>query len=238
MKLIGKGIMLNASGGVPFLDYGDLQVNFGLDLVSIPRGDIAGRYYVPVGMPVSGRLSWFDLSADLLASLLGSQSDTGTVRRVVGESQTIPGSSPYSLDLNHGDILPATEVVLGGDGARFRRVSSSPDEGEYSIDEETLTFNSADAGKRVYVSYFYDDPSSGHKIVLSPQGLPTRFKLVGSLNLYDMANTENGDLVVIGERCVRTSPLNLGAAVGDYGRFSFEFALENVNPGDITLYMP
>lgn len=238
MKLIGKGVILDASGGLPFLDYGELQIIFGLDVLSIPRGDIAGRYYVPVGMPVTGRLTWFDISAELLASLLGAGAEQGTVRRVVSESHTIPDESPYTVDLDHQANLGATEVVMGSDGTRFRRVATSPSSGEYSITDYTLTFSSEDGGKTIYVSYFYSDPSSGSTIVLAPQGLPSRFKLVGSLNLYDIAEEESGDLVLVAERCVRTSPLNLGASVGEYGRFGFDFALENITAGDITLYMP
>jgi len=238
MKLIGKGAILDASGGLPFCDYGELVVNFGLDVLGIPRGDIAGRCYVPVGAPVTGRLTWFDLSSELLASLLGAQTEQGTVRRVVSEAGTIPEEEPYSLQMEKQSNLFATEVVMGSDGRRFRRVVVSPQSGDYAIDGYTLTFCADDAGKKVYISYFYSDSVSGAKIVLSPQGLPTRFKLVGSLNLYEQAEGESGDLVIIAERCVRTGPLAVGASVGEYGRFGFEFALENVVAGDITLYLP
>lgn len=239
MKLIGKGLIVDAGRGVDFPDYGDLELTFGLNVLNIPAPAATGGYVVPYDAPVTGRIGWYDLSADLLAAVSGNAVAEGTVRRAESEPHDIPASSPYTVTLTHATPLALTDMVVRDDGARMTRVAGAPAAGQYAVAAATLTFNAADAGRRVYVDYFYTQAGAGHQVVVSPFALPAEFKLIAALKLYDTgANEFAGELVAAAEHCRRTGPLAVGARAGQFGSFGFEFAVENRTPGDLVIYFP
>jgi len=239
MKLIGKGLIIDAGRGVDFPDYGDLELSFGLSVLNIPAPAATGGYVVPYDAPVTGRIGWYDLSAELLAAVTGNAAAAGTVRRAESEPHDVPVASPYTITLAYSTPVALTDVVVRDDGVRMTRVAAGPAAGQYVIAEATLTFNAADAGRRVYVDYFYAQAGVGHQVVVSPFALPAEFKLAAALKLYDTAvNEYAGELVATAEHCRRTGPLAVGARAGQFGSFGFEFAVENRAPGDLVLYFP
>lgn len=239
MKLIGKGLVIDAARGVEFPDYGELELNFGLAVLTVPAPAAAGAYVIPYDAPLTGKLVWYDLTPEMLAAATGNELASGTVRRREAEPHVVPSSPPYEVTLEETALLPLTDVVLGDDRRRRRRVAANPGPGEYVISGATLTFHSSDAGRTVYVDYFYGDAAAGQTLVVSPFALPGAFKLVGAVKLFDGgANDYAGELVVVAQSCRRTGPLVVGARAGDVASFGFDFALENRVPGDVAVYFP
>lgn len=238
MKLIGKGILIDAKRGVPFADYGELLVRFGVDVVSIPRGDIAGKYSIPIGTQITGHIQWFDISGELLAGILGGETTDGSVRFANLEEHTIPDGEPYQITLDSGDNLTNTETVQDGSGLKYRRVEGTPGVSQYSISDNTLTFSSDDAETVVYISYFYQDTDDGLTVNLNPTDIPSHFELVGKLDLVGGEDDGGGELVITAKRCVRVSDMEIGAGVGEFGRFGFDFVIDNSNAGDVVVSMP
>lgn len=74
---------------------------------------------------------------------------------VTDEAQTIPTAGPYTLtsvEAFYSDI----GVKFADGGAALTVVTTNPAQGEYSVDSDgTYTFNSADTGKGVLISYAY-----------------------------------------------------------------------------------
>ncbi len=238
MKLIGKGLIIDLTTGLEFPDYGDITVNFGLNVINVPSPAVNGGYIVPYDAPITGKISWYDISPEILASLTGAGLTDGTVRYVQSESHQVPSSEPYEVTLNNPDNLAQSEIVVGESG-RMRRVPSTPGEGEYAISGNVLTFSSDDAGGTVYIDYFYEDSGAGKTITVDPYALPGEFKLLASLKSYDTyAAGYSGDLVFIAERCRRTGPVDVGSRVGAFGTFGFDFAVENRNSGDVVVCFP
>jgi hypothetical protein len=239
MKLIGKGLVVDAEHGVDFPDYGDLELNFGLNVLTIPAPATTGSYIVPYDAPITGRISWYDLGPELLAAATGNDLTAGTVKRAAGEAHAIPAAAPYEVTLDHAPPLALSDLVVGDDGRRFKRAAGAPGAGEYAVAGAVFTFNAADAGRAVYADYFYADAAAGQTLVVSPFALPGEFKLLAGLKLYGTgANEYEGDLVFAAERCRRTGPLAVGSRVGQFGSFGFEFAVENRVPGDVAVYFP
>jgi hypothetical protein len=239
MKLIGKGLIIDLTSGLEFPDYGDLVLTLGLNVLEVPSPGYNGGYTVPYDAPITGKIAWYDISAELMAAITGSSLSGGTVKRAQGENQQIPGSSPYTVTLDNADNIAQSEIVIRDDNMRMKRVAASPGEGEYSITGDTLTFSSEDAGKYVYIDYFYEDAATGHKLSIDPYTLPGSFKLLASLKAYDTYGADYaGEIVAIAEKCRRSGPVELGSRVGEFGSFGFDFTVENRNPDDLALYFP
>jgi hypothetical protein len=134
-----------------------LTVNFGLNVLNIPSPAVNGGYVVPYDAPITGKISWYDITPEILASLTGGGLADGTVRYARAESHQIPTSEPYEITLDNTNVVPLSEVVVGDDGVRLRRVQSDPGEGEYATSGNVLEFSSDAAGADVFVDYFHED---------------------------------------------------------------------------------
>jgi len=215
MKLIGKGLIVDAAHGVEFPDYGDLEVNFGLNVLNLPSPAATGGYVVPYDAPVTGKIAWYDLTAEMLAAATGNELAAGTLRRAEAEAHEVPASEPYETTLVHPTNVALSEVVVGDDGRRRQRVAGAPGAGQYKIEGAKLTLNAADAGHHVYADYFYADAAAGRTMVVSPFVLPAEFKLLAALKLYDTGvNEYGGELVFVAEHCRRAGALAVGSRVG------------------------
>ncbi len=239
MKLIGKGLIIDLTNGLEFPDYGDLVLTLGLNVLEVPSPGYNGGYTVPYDAPVTGKIAWYDISADLMAAITGSSLSSGTVKRAQGENHQIPAGSPYEITLDNANNIAQSEIVIRDDNVRMKRVASSPDTGEYAISGDTLTFSSEDVNKYVFIDYFYEDAATGHKLSIDPYTLPGSFKLLASLKVYDTYGADYaGEIVAVAEKCRRTGPVEMGSRVGEFGSFGFDFAVENRNPDDLALYFP
>ncbi|MGQ9706842.1 MAG: hypothetical protein ACUVWP_07605 [bacterium] len=125
MKLIGKGIIMDITTGEPFGDYGELLIRFGIDTITIPRGDTYSSYTIPIGSQALGRISWYDISAEEVTSLIGGDSKKGSIRKVDHEAHTIPQENPV-INLENDDVITNSEVVMCKSGDRYRRVKENP----------------------------------------------------------------------------------------------------------------
>ncbi|MCP4231266.1 MAG: hypothetical protein GY771_14110 [bacterium] len=239
MKLIGKGLIIDLTSGLEFPDYGDMVLTLGLNVLEVPSPGYNGGYTVPYDAPITGKIAWYDISAELMAAITGSSLSSGTVRGAQAENHQIPSASPYTVTLDNGDIVAQSEIVIRDDSVRMKRVSGSPSSGEYSISGDTLTFSGDDAGKYVYVDYFYEDAAGGHRLSIDPYKLPGSFKLLASLKAYDTYGADYaGEIVAVAEKCRRSGPVEMGSRVGEFGSFGFDFTVENRNPNDLVLNFP
>lgn len=89
----------------------------------------------------------------LYAALIGSDltKRASDVLWAADEGHTIPEESPYRVTLAHE--VNDSIVVLDEEGSPMVSTSSTPAKGSYTVSADTLTFNSADAGRAVFVTY-------------------------------------------------------------------------------------
>ncbi len=239
MYLVGKGALINATTGVEFPHYADLKLNFETKHVEVPFGDKNGADVIVTDQNISGHLGWEQVDVALLAALLGSASTSGTIKRVRLEEHSVPAApGPYTVTMVKSTNIALTEIVKDADGNRLERVSANPASGQYSISAATLTFHSSLAGGKVYVDYFYSE-NTGKHIAIGPCDLPSAFKLVGCVRLAKSSPGDGeGDMVIVANRCVRTSSIDLGGSNGEVSGLGFDFTIVNRNPGDMTIYFP
>lgn len=74
---------------------------------------------------------------------------------IADEAQTIPASAPYELATLARWSAGDRGVTFAATGVALTAVSSAPASGEYSVDGSVYTFNAADAGLGVLISYAY-----------------------------------------------------------------------------------
>lgn len=102
----------------------------------------------------SGR---FDI--DLFNNLFGGETQsTGGQAIVIQESHNIPATNPYTITVTHNTNFSVDMgVSYSATGQPLQRVASAPAQGQYSYVLATgvYTFNSADTGLGVVISYSY-----------------------------------------------------------------------------------
>jgi hypothetical protein len=235
MKLRGKGLIVDAGRGAGFPDYGEVEIDFGPALVT--AGAAGGGGVSPYDAPLTGRIFWYELSAELLAAVTGEPLAGGTTARAEAEPHRLPAEPPCVIELAEPAVVPGSETVVGDDNLRLARVAAPPGPDEYAAEGSRLTFSVERAGQYVYVDYFYAEEGAGRTLVLSPGAGAGEFKLLAALELGGAAtHLYERELILAAARCRRTGPL--AAAEGECDAFGFEFAVENRLAGDVTLYFP
>jgi hypothetical protein len=235
MKLRGKGLIIDSARGVGFPAYGDVEVDFGLNLFKLGPA-AAGGACSPYDPPLTGTIVWRELTAELLAAVTGDALAAGTLARAEAEPHRVPAEPPHVVELVEPAVVPHSEVVVGDDNLRLGRVAGVPGPDEYAVAGSRLTFGADRAGQYVYADYFYADAGSGRTLALGPFAAAAEFKLLASLKLSEgERNLCERELVLVAERCRPTGP---PPNEGECDAFGFSFAAENRAAGDITLYFP
>jgi hypothetical protein len=236
MKLMGRGLVIDADHGVRFPEYADVEVEFGFNV-----SNDTTTYWGGTGgsrTPLRGRLVWYDLTADLLTAATGDRAAVGTLLRAEAEPYEVPAREPFEVRLAHEGVVPLSELVVGDDNRPLRRVAAAPASDSYCIDGTRLSFSAGRAGSYVYVDYFYAD-AGGRTLVLDPFDTPGEFRLLAALKLGDVDGTRfDREMVLSAGRCRRVGPLLAGSRPGEFGSFGFSFVAENRVAGDVVLHFP
>ncbi|UCH77314.1 MAG: hypothetical protein JSU81_06115 [Candidatus Coatesbacteria bacterium] len=238
MKLVGRGLIVDTGRELAYPEWGDVEIDFGLPCAEAPAL-AAGEYAVPPGAAFTGRIVWYELTADLLAVATGEAPAAGTVKRAEAEPYQVPSAPPYEVELAEAAVVPLSEFVVGDDNERLRPVAAEPGPGEYRRDGGRLTLNVSHAGRYVYVDYFFREEGTGKTLILPPFAAPGEFKLWAALKLNDAAaHLYEREMVLAAACCRRTGPLGWEAGEEEFGAFGFAFAAENRSPGEVVAYFP
>ena len=234
--LWGEGVAF--IDGVEAFEVQELALNIGMEILEATKGDGGGKITIPTQQPITGRCGFLGLNASIFSKLTGATTATGTKKRMREESGTVDNTT-YTITLSQTPIADTLRVVPTGDKQKpFVRVASNPSQGEYSVSGNTLTFNSADAGKTMKISYIYSDTTSGETSKLSPTALPSSFSLYGTLRTKELFSDTKGDVVFYAAKCERTSEFGLGGAIGNISTPGFDFSVRIDTEGDFEIYWP
>jgi hypothetical protein len=83
---------------------------------------------------------------------------TNTPMPVAEEEIVVPSASPYTVTLAHAPDTSRGVVLVDQSASAFTKtatVSTVPTQSQYTISAAAATFNSADAGKSLFISYDY-----------------------------------------------------------------------------------
>lgn len=112
-----------------------------------PDTSIEGNIVVTLGF----------MPPDLYAFIMGDTITnlTNVSFPINDEELTIPEASPYTVTLKHAPDTSRPIILVDKDASAWTRVSATPAQGKYMVSGSTVTFNSADAGKTVFITYDY-----------------------------------------------------------------------------------
>jgi hypothetical protein len=92
-----------------------------------------------------------------LSTMSPISADTGPLNnQTVAEHHTVPGTGPYTITVNNSATFLADEgVVVNATNVPLTVVAGSPGSGQYSVTSGVYTFNIAQAGVPMQISYAY-----------------------------------------------------------------------------------
>jgi hypothetical protein len=96
------------------------------------------------------------MPTELYAFIMGDESKVLATADfpVIDEEIVVPETSPYEVTLKHTPNADGVQVVDIHNTA-FKAGTTTPAEGEYILAEDKLTFHKDDAGKALFVTYYY-----------------------------------------------------------------------------------
>lgn len=102
----------------------------------------------------------------------GAQMQPGQISTANSEAAMVPAAAPYQTNVaNAATFVTDLGVVYAATAMPLTRVASAPAQGQYSVAAGVYSFNAADQGAGLLISYTYGVAGSGQKFTLSNQQL-------------------------------------------------------------------
>jgi hypothetical protein len=179
MYSFGSGVLLGTRTDIA----NATPVNFGLvqDVTieeTVTIKELTGQFQRPVAIArgtikTTGKARVARISGMGFANLLyGVTPAAGQLATSFAETGTITSSSTYTV-LNAATFVSDDGVLYATSGLPLTKVSSAPGAGQYSVAAGVYTFNSADSGKNVLISYTYTVSGTGQTFTVANQLLGT-----------------------------------------------------------------
>jgi len=152
------------------------------------------------------------MPVELYAFLLGVDVKdlSNTPMPIVDEEVVIPSASPFEVTLSHKPDTTRPIVLVGQDASAWVKtanVSAVPATAQYTVSESIAKFNSADAGKSVFLTYDFS------ALTAQSFGLPksgSRFAMQCEISGEATGEDESTfyDTAVIIDKCKATGSIN------------------------------
>jgi hypothetical protein len=168
----GSGILVGTPAGASPIQFGTLQ-DVSVDF-SFAVKQLMGQFQFPVAVArgagkISGKAKFANIDGPALNQIFfGSAPTAGQKLWSYNEGASIGAASPYTATVANAAAFDANlGVAYASSGLQLTQVASSPAQGQYSLSSGLYTFNSADAGKAVLITYSYTQSVTGSKAVIA-----------------------------------------------------------------------
>jgi hypothetical protein len=231
----GEGVAFIDGEMVPEVQ--EVGLDFGINTIQEPKGDGGGNIVVTTGQPITGRINYVGMSPTLFALLTGTANATGTVLR---KRPTTIAKVTNSVTIPDATYIAYTLVIIpeGANKSPLKLVASDPAVGEYSVSTTTITLNASQTETNFVLDYLYSNDAVGLTTTFDPSDMPEEFGLYFTLRAKDLFPGTKGDIAFYAAKCNRTSPLNMGASVGEAAKMGFDFNVRIDSSGDLLTYWP
>ena len=211
--------------------------------VNIATTELAdGNADFPMGVYDTGKsgqivVTMSSFQPALYAALMGSaveelaDSDLWSVE----EELSIPTSSPYSAPLQHTPKATGAIVLVDADASPFVKVSNSPAKGQFAVSNDVATFNSADAGKNVFITYEWV-ADEAIKLGLPVVGARPVVQAIISTEVTDEEEINVYDANIIVDKCKATGDINQPTQQREPQSWSFTLGVLKPRPGYNPVY--
>ncbi len=181
MYSFGSGVLIGTRTDI----INATPVNFGLvQEVTIDETasvkELYGQFQHPIALArgtikTTGKAKVARISGLALAHLFyGAAPVAGQLATAFAEVAAVPAASPFTVTpANAATLADDAGVVYAATGLPLIKVAATPAPGQYALAGSLYTFNAADAGKALLVSYTYAIAASGQKFAVTNQLLGT-----------------------------------------------------------------
>jgi|GEM_PF-2932596 len=231
VKLVGVGKIFDATNNVCLSNQAEFSYVHTVEELAVPAGDDFGEEHIPTKQTHGGRLACRDYNGSLLAALIGGSTAAGSTKFVSKEAQTVP-ATPFGVALDNAANLYtpagctyAPIEVVDSDGVTYEQVAGGSEaEGKFSESAGTLTFDAADEGKVLSITYWWTDSVNG--VTVSPSVTSIvggKTYIFSGYGYCTRQSTQKGWMTVVVKHLQRTGDVTVGAGVGDAGTISFDY---------------
>ena len=241
MYLFGSGVMtITPAGATPTpINIGLLQE--GQITAKSTVKELFGQYRDPLAIGAgtrkwTGKAKVARFSANVLNAIYFGGTINAGMTTTAYEADTIPGTGPYTVTVANATHFTADlGVIYAATGLPFKRVASVSAVGQYSVNTTTgvYTFDAADTGLGVIISYNWTNSTTGQNIVI-PQALigPT---LTFGINFTGVDPTNNNVFTGQFWNAVCTD-FDFSTKLEDFSMPDFQFSLFVNAAGSIGTY--
>lgn len=167
--------------------------------IEIPTSELPdGNSDFPMGIYDTGKDGSIEVkmsgySAVIHSALMGVDLEDELTQNMwaAEEPHSVPASGAYTYDLSNAVATGGTIVVLDNTGSPFVSVASGPAVGQFTVSSATITHNSVDAGKEVFVTYEHTAATSVKLGLPTSRGSrPALHAIISTLALTGDGNSE------------------------------------------------
>ncbi len=216
----------------------NVQVNIGIESLSILVGKRAGSESIPWDKPVTGVIGWSGLSPNLLAAHTGDTPELGSGQNQIDELDIAAlAATCEHLPLLADTLLlnvGGTEYAIVAGGAEVAGVSASVD-----LVTGVITFGAGETANECEAEYVGLDTTAGYRVEISPYAYPTEIDMVLVIDAAQFGDPNLGNAVMTCNNVQLMGAIEMGVEVGgNYTQFSREFNVANRNKGDVIIRFP
>lgn len=226
MYSFGSGVLIGTRSDIA----NATPLNFGLvQEVTLDESasvkELYGQYQYPIAIArgtvkTSGKAKVARISGLAFANLYyGVTPVAGQTATAFAEAGAVPASSPYTLSIvNAATFVDDGGVLYAATGLPLTKAASSPAAGQYSVASGVYTFNAADEGRAVLITYTYGITGTGQKFTVANQ-------LVGTTPTFQALfyTTFQGQAVTLQLNNCTSSKLSFGTKLEDFVIPEFDF---------------
>ena len=173
----------------------------------------------------------------LYAALMGSEMESlsDSEMRAVDQEISIPEPSPFVVALNHEPDSDGTIILVDKDGSPFVKQASSPAEGEFSVSDKNVEFNSANAGEAVFMTYEWQADLAS-RLALPAIGARPVMQAIVSTEATDEDEINIYDANIVVDKFKATGDINQPTQQREPQNWSFTLQVLKPRPGYNPVY--
>jgi hypothetical protein len=239
MYSFGSGVLIGTRSDIP----GATPLNFGLvQEVTIDESagvkELYGQFQRPIAIArgtikTTGKAKVARISGLAFANLYyGLTPVAGQVATSFAEAGVVAAASPYNVSVvNAANFVDDGGATYAATGLPLTKVASTPSAGQYSVASGVYSFNAADEGKTVLITYTYAISDTGQKFTVANQ-------LIGTTPTFQALfyTTFQGQAVTLQLNNCTSSKLTFGTKLEDFVIPEFDFSCFADTSGNVMTW--
>jgi len=123
------------------------------------------------------------------------------------EELVVPSTSPFEVTLKHTPDDSRPIILVDADASAWAKVSATPAAGQYQISASAVIFNSADAGKSVFITYDYT-ATNAKSFGLPKEPKRKSYEMVISTEAVGEDESTDYNVALVVDRCKVNGSIN------------------------------